>query len=315
MREAVIVAGVRTAVGRPTRARFGNTRPEELGAVVVRELMRRVPQAGAGGSGRRDHGMCHAGRGTGDEHGPDRRPVAPACPRRCRAMTVNRFCSSGLQTIAMAAQQIMCGFADVIDRRRRGEHEHGADDRQQALARSVPGGALSADLHVAWGTRPRKWPDGSASPARSGRICRAQPPAGPQGHPGREVQGRDRSGHRQGAVIDERQAAGEGVRLRHRRRGPAGHLAGGAGQAEARSSGWTEPSPRATPRRRATAPPPCGDVGGEGRAAGPQTHRHLSLLCRRRRRSRHHGHRPGGGHSQGAEAGGNDAGSEWICSK
>ncbi len=113
MKEAVIVSTVRTAIGRAPRGTLRNTRPEDMGATAVREAIARAkglenaeiddvilgcsfPEA--------EQGM-NIGRIVALQAGlPDSVP----------GQTVNRFCSSGLQSIAMAAERIMSGFADVI---------------------------------------------------------------------------------------------------------------------------------------------------------------------------------------------------------
>ncbi|MGB8954823.1 MAG: acetyl-CoA C-acyltransferase [Tumebacillaceae bacterium] len=113
MREAVIVSAVRTAVGRSHKGSLRNTRPEDLGGLVVREALNRIPELDprevddiiigcAMPEG--EQGM-NLGRIVGMRAG---------LPTSVSGMTVNRFCSSGLQTIAMAAQTIIAGGADVI---------------------------------------------------------------------------------------------------------------------------------------------------------------------------------------------------------
>ena len=113
MREAVIVSAVRTAVGRSHKGSLRNTRPEDLGGLVVREALNRIPELDprevddiiigcAMPEG--EQGM-NLGRIVGMRAG---------LPTSVSGMTVNRFCSSGLQTIAMAAQTILAGGADVI---------------------------------------------------------------------------------------------------------------------------------------------------------------------------------------------------------
>ncbi len=113
MKEAVIVSSVRTAIGRAPKGKLRYTRPEYMGETAVREAVKRAkgldpaeiedvilgcsfPEA--------EQGM-NLGRIVALQAGlPDTVP----------GQTVNRFCSSGLQSIALAAERIMCGFADVI---------------------------------------------------------------------------------------------------------------------------------------------------------------------------------------------------------
>ena len=113
MREAVIVAGVRTAVGKAHKGTLKNTRPDELGAAVVRELMRRVPQVDPKEV---EDVIMGCAMPEGEQGLNIARIIAvrAGLPTEVPGVTVNRFCSSGLQTIAMAAEKIMCGFADVV---------------------------------------------------------------------------------------------------------------------------------------------------------------------------------------------------------
>ncbi len=113
MREAVIVAACRTAVGKAPRGMLKDTRPEYMGTTVLAELLKRAgdldpiiiddviigctfPEATQG---------LNLGRVL---------VMSLGWPDRIPGMTVNRFCSSGLQAIAIGAEKIMCGFADVV---------------------------------------------------------------------------------------------------------------------------------------------------------------------------------------------------------
>lgn len=113
MREAVIVTAVRTPVGKARKGSLSTTRPEDLGAIVVREAVNRTP-------GLSDREIEDAIIGCAMPEGEQGLNMArmitilAGLPNEVPSLTVNRFCSSGLQTIAMAAERIMCGFADVI---------------------------------------------------------------------------------------------------------------------------------------------------------------------------------------------------------
>ncbi len=113
MREAVIVSSVRTAVGKAPRGMFKDTRPDELGALAVREAVRRVP-----GLSPDDIEDCILGCAIPEaEQGMNMARVVAlraGLPVTTAGMTINRFCSSGLQAIAIAAQQIMTGQHDVV---------------------------------------------------------------------------------------------------------------------------------------------------------------------------------------------------------
>lgn len=112
MREAVIVAGARTPVGKAGRGSLATVRPDDLGSLTIKETLKRangydgpiddliigcaMPEA--------EQGM-NVARNIGALAGlPDTTP----------AITVNRFCSSGLQSIAYAAERIMLGHAEAI---------------------------------------------------------------------------------------------------------------------------------------------------------------------------------------------------------
>lgn len=113
MREAVIVAACRTAVGRAPRGTLKDTRPEQMGCAVLADLLKRAgdldpmliddviigcafPEATQG---------LNLGRVL---------VMSMGWPDRIPGMTVNRFCSSGLQAIAIGAEKIMCGFSDMV---------------------------------------------------------------------------------------------------------------------------------------------------------------------------------------------------------
>ncbi len=113
MKEAVVVAACRTAAGKAPRGTLKNTRPEAMGCAVLEDLMKRAndldpmviddvvigctfPEAVQG---------LNLGRVL---------VMSMGWPDRIPGMTVNRFCSSGLQAIAIAAEKIMCGFSEVV---------------------------------------------------------------------------------------------------------------------------------------------------------------------------------------------------------
>jgi acetyl-CoA acyltransferase len=112
MREAVIVSSVRTAVGKAAKGTLRATRPDDLAAAVIKEAVARtkgldpkeiedvilgcaIPEA--------EQGMNVARIAS----------LRAGLPVDASAMTINRFCSSGLQAIALAAQRIMAGQGDV----------------------------------------------------------------------------------------------------------------------------------------------------------------------------------------------------------
>ncbi|MGH2360742.1 MAG: acetyl-CoA C-acyltransferase [bacterium] len=113
MKEAVIVSAVRTAVGKAPRGTLKDTRPDELAAIVIKEAIRRVP-------GLEPAEIDDVVMGCAlpeAEQGLNVARIAAlraGLPDTVTGQTVNRFCSSGLQAIAIAAEHIMSGFADVV---------------------------------------------------------------------------------------------------------------------------------------------------------------------------------------------------------
>ena len=113
MKEAVIVSAVRTAVGKAPKGTLRNTRPDDLGAAAIREAVSRVP--GLDPSQIEDVIMgCAFPEAEQGMNVARTAMIAAGLPVETSAMTVNRYCSSGLQTIALAADRIKTGGADVI---------------------------------------------------------------------------------------------------------------------------------------------------------------------------------------------------------
>ena len=112
-REAVIVSGARTAVGRSKRGTLVNYRAEDMAAAVVREAWKR---AGDVDKSIVDDVVIGCAFPEGSQGLNMARPVAmhAGFPSSVPAMTVNRFCSSGLQTIAQSCERIIAGGADII---------------------------------------------------------------------------------------------------------------------------------------------------------------------------------------------------------
>ncbi|HEX4039378.1 MAG TPA: acetyl-CoA C-acyltransferase [Acidobacteriaceae bacterium] len=113
MREAVIVSAVRTAVGKAPRGTLRSTRPDELGAVAVRGALERVPQLDASEI---DDVILGCAMPEAEQGMNLARIVSlrAGLPVETAAMTINRFCASGLQAIALAAERIRGGGADAI---------------------------------------------------------------------------------------------------------------------------------------------------------------------------------------------------------
>ncbi|MBI1764015.1 MAG: acetyl-CoA C-acyltransferase [Acidobacteria bacterium] len=112
MREAVIVNALRTAVGKAPRGILKDQRPDDLAAAVMKDLLARHPEVAPAeiedvvigcATPEAQQGMNMARQAA----------LLAGIPNTASAVTINRFCSSGLQAIAQAAEHIMCGFADV----------------------------------------------------------------------------------------------------------------------------------------------------------------------------------------------------------
>ena len=109
VREAVIVAGVRTAVGKAPRGTLRATRPDDMLAVAIAEVVRRAE--GLDPAEIEDVVIgCAMPEGEQGWNVGRVATLRAGLPDSIAAQTVNRFCSSGLQTIAQSAERIMAGF-------------------------------------------------------------------------------------------------------------------------------------------------------------------------------------------------------------
>ncbi len=113
MKEAVVVSAVRTAVGKAPRGILRDTRPDEIGAIVIKEAVHRVP-------GLKMEEVDDVVIGCAFPESDQGLNLARVMtlragfPYTVPGQTVNRFCSSGLQAIATAAYEIMLGAAEVM---------------------------------------------------------------------------------------------------------------------------------------------------------------------------------------------------------
>jgi acetyl-CoA acyltransferase len=113
MNEAVIVSIARTAVGKAPRGALRRTRPDDMAAAVFKQILGRIPQLDP-------HEVEDVIMGCAMPEAEQGNNVAriaalrAGLPVSSPAITINRFCSSGLQSIAMAAERIMAGFAQVM---------------------------------------------------------------------------------------------------------------------------------------------------------------------------------------------------------
>jgi acetyl-CoA acyltransferase len=113
MKDAVIVSAVRTAVGKAPKGTLRDTRPDDMGAAAIKEAMARVP--GLDGAQVDDVIMgCAMPEAEQGMNVARAAAIRAGLPVETSAMTINRFCSSGLQTIAMASDRIRTNGAHVI---------------------------------------------------------------------------------------------------------------------------------------------------------------------------------------------------------
>jgi acetyl-CoA acyltransferase len=113
MREAVIVSSVRTAVGKAYKGALRTMRPDDLAALAIKAALARVP----GLDPKEIEDVILGCAMPEGEQGMNVARIAAlraGLPVETSAMTINRFCSSGLQAIAIAAERIMVGHGDVI---------------------------------------------------------------------------------------------------------------------------------------------------------------------------------------------------------
>jgi acetyl-CoA acyltransferase len=142
MPEAIIIDCLRTPVGKAPRGTLRNTRPDDLGAIAIRALLERYPAAKESVE---DVILgCAMPEGEAGANMARQSALRAGLPDSVSAMTINRFCSSGLQAIALAADRIRAGSADVI----------------------IAGGAESMSMTPAGGRRPapnpwfvENWPE------------------------------------------------------------------------------------------------------------------------------------------------------------
>src|SRR6478609_1803583 len=112
LRTAVIVACKRSAVGKAPRGALRMTRPDEIGAQVLRKTLESIPQLSFDLV---DDVYVGCAMPEAEQGMNVARNLAlwAGLPDKSSAITVNRYCSSGLQTIATAAERIMIGALDV----------------------------------------------------------------------------------------------------------------------------------------------------------------------------------------------------------
>ncbi|MCM3491255.1 acetyl-CoA C-acetyltransferase [Alkalihalophilus marmarensis] len=113
MREAVIVAGARTPVGKAKRGTLANVRPDDLGALTIKETLRR---AEGFDPAQIDDVIIGCSMPEAEQGMNVARSISALAglPNTVPAITINRYCSSGLQSIAYGAERIMLGHSKAI---------------------------------------------------------------------------------------------------------------------------------------------------------------------------------------------------------
>jgi len=113
MKDAVVVSIARTAVGKAPKGTLRATRPDDMAAAVFQEILKRVP--GLDPKEVEDVIVgCAMPEAVQGNNMARTISLRAGLPIDCSAMTINRFCSSGLQSIAMASERIMAGFSECI---------------------------------------------------------------------------------------------------------------------------------------------------------------------------------------------------------
>ncbi|PYV38881.1 MAG: acetyl-CoA C-acyltransferase, partial [Acidobacteria bacterium] len=113
MKEAVVVTALRTPVGKANKGTLKDMRPDDMAATVIANAIQRTPELR---SSEIDDVILGCAMPEA-EQGMNVARIASlraGLPPEVSAITINRFCSSGLQSIAFAAERIMCGSAEVI---------------------------------------------------------------------------------------------------------------------------------------------------------------------------------------------------------
>ena len=297
MREAVIVSSVRTAVGKACKGTLRATRPDDLAAIAIKQGHRARARPRSQGDRRRDPGLRHARSRAGHERRAHRL-LARRPARRVSAMTVNRFCSSGLQSIAMAAERIMLGGAEVI-----------VAGGTESMSMVPMGGNKVApnpwlmdhypDAYLGMGLTAENLARKYEHHARAGRrVLPRQPSEGARRDRRRKIQGRDRARrsphhHRRQWRRPRRPRENHHLDFRYRRRPARRYLARSAGQTQARL-----PRARHGDRRKQLADERRRrGLRGHERRARPRSRREaagaIPRLCHRRLRPGRDGPRPG----------------------
>ena len=196
MPEPVIVATGRTPIGRANKGSLVSCRPDDLAALVIKEVLAKVPQLDPALV---EDVMMGCGQPGGEAGYNVARVAAILAGVDVPGVTVNRYCSSSLQTIRMAAHAIRAGEGDVfvaagvetVSRFQFGASDTGPHNSKFADAESRTkerGSAVTApwiplkgafpDVYIAMGQTQRTWPSSRKCPRGDGRVRGAQPEPG-----------------------------------------------------------------------------------------------------------------------------------------
>src|SRR5690606_23049511 len=112
MKEAIIVSGARTPVGKAKKGSLSGMRADDLAAITIKETLRRAGDY----DGKIDDVIIGCAMPEAEQGMNMARNIAALAglPKEVPGITINRYCSSGLQSIAYAAERIMVGAADAI---------------------------------------------------------------------------------------------------------------------------------------------------------------------------------------------------------
>ena len=252
MREAVIVSYARTGLAKSGRGGFNITPPMSIAAHAIKHA---VERAGVDKDYVEDCylGNCaHGSRNIGREAA-----LLAGMPKTTAGVSVNRFCSSGLQTIAMAANSIRSRWRRLHRRRRRREHFRSRSRQSERGPGSRTAETRARHLHGDDRHRRHRRRALQAQPRISGRVLAGI--AAPHGRrpAGQQVQGRDRPDEDQDEGGRQGDEGGEHRRLRRRRAtsATAPTRPSKAWRSSSRSRARASTSPPAMPASSPTAPP------------------------------------------------------------
>ena len=235
MREAVIASTVRTAVGKAGRG-ASPTRAPTTWPPPPSKAPSRVAPTRPQRDRRCDPRLRHAGSRAGHERGTHRALARRACRSKSSAMTVNRFCASGLQAIAMAAERIRGGGAEVIVAG--GTESMSMVPMGGNKVSANPGSSTICRLHIfPWGSPRNASRSALVSPA-SRRTALLLPAIRRRWRQSRQaICRRNRTRHSDNATQRKaRPNRRTRTQLPYRRRPTGGYLVGSPGRAEARVS-------------------------------------------------------------------------------